>query len=137
VLKQNGERSGAGIRRKHRFEHRQRHFWFMSKFRNRPVTGIEIRAMASVFGQRIMIAIILAHGVAVVAIGARAAELFDPRMLVRRHALRSELAADPIGFLGKDDSHSIAEGCERAGASAYTGADNCYVGMKVAGRGGG
>src|SRR5271165_4609335 len=93
--------------------------------------------MAGRFGERIMIAIILANGVSVIAIGARAAELLDPRMLVRRHALGGELAADPIGLFCKNDAHSVAQSGQGGGASTDACADNRDVSMKFAGGGGG
>ena len=84
-----------------------------------------------------MIAIILADGIPVVAIGAGAAELLDPGMLVRRNALGGELAADPVCLFRQDDAHAVAQSGERGGASTDAGTDNRDVGMKVAGRSGG
>ncbi len=78
-----------------------------------------------------MIAIILAYGVSIIAIGTRRAELFDPRMLIRRHALRSKLATDPIGFLRQHHAHPVAQSRERRRASSHPGPNNRDVGMKL------
>ncbi len=81
-----------------------------------------------------MAAIIGADGGAQLAIGPRAAELLDPGMLVRRHRLLGELAADPIRFLGENYALAVARRRQRRGTAAEPAADNDHVGAEFARR---
>lgn len=89
--------------------YRDRHLEFVRQTRHRTVTGIQIHALPRRGGQRVRIAVISAHGIAIGSITGRATEFFDPRMLVRRNGLRGELPADPVRLFGEDDSHPIAQ----------------------------
>jgi hypothetical protein len=59
---------------------------------------------------------------------------FDPTMLVRRHGLRGELPADPIGFFRHHDPQAVAKRRDRRRATAQTPADNHQVRPDLAAR---
>jgi hypothetical protein len=82
-----------------------------------------MRIISRGFGQRIMIAIVLANGISVSPIGSGAAVALNPPMFVGRHSLRCELATDPIGFFGEHDLHSVSSGSKSGGDAANTAAD--------------
>jgi hypothetical protein len=88
------------VGREHVFEDGERDARLVSETRNGTVAGIETEAGASGGGQRVMGAIVITHGIAVLTIGKRATEKFDPGMFVGRDGLAGELASDPVGFFG-------------------------------------
>jgi len=73
-----------------------------------------------------------AHAVAEPTVAKGAAELLDPRVLVRRHGLARQLSADPVGLL--DDDHVLAHpgGGERRGETACAASqdDNVFFWRK-------
>src|SRR5438045_2922588 len=75
-------------------------------------------------GYRVVIAIIFPHPIAKPAIAPRAAELFDPPMLIRRHRLRSQLPAKPVGFFGDNDAFAECRGDQRSSDTTRAAADD-------------
>ena len=97
-------------RRKHLFDHAKRHPWFESEPRDPAVAGIQP-------------AVVAADRVAECVIAAGPAEILDVLVLVQCcDALRSHLAAEPVGFL--DEHHAAPaprrreRGRDAAGAAA-------------------
>ncbi len=80
-----------------------------------------------------MPAIVGTDAVAETTIGARAAERFDPGMLVGRNRLLGKLAADPVGFLGHHDRLAGAGGRQGRGAPADAAAKDDDIGSFLAG----
>src|SRR5688572_12544816 len=76
--------------------------------------------------------VVSANGAAIVPVGSRAAERFDPRVLVWRNSLRGDLPADPVGFFGQDDPLSVSECGKRGGDAAKPAANNRHVTSELA-----
>src|SRR5205814_1962998 len=105
------------------FQHRERDARFVAEAADAAVTGIEGTLGARRGGQGVPAPVVVANVVAELAVGAGAAELLDPRVLVGRHGLRCELTADPIGLLGHDHAAALAQrrqrGRDASGAASY------------------
>ena len=54
-------------------------------------------------------------------------KLFDPRMLVRRNSLGSQLSTQPVRFFGKDHAHSERASRHRCGTTSGSSTDNKNV----------
>src|SRR5690606_10455767 len=76
---------------------------------------------------------ILADAVAQLAIGAGDAELLDPGMLIGRHGLARELAAEPVEFLGENDGAAGAQGAESRGDATEAATDDEKISGKFFG----
>jgi hypothetical protein len=114
--------------RQHLLEHREPDSRLVAQARDRAPARVEVRLGAGGRGQRVVLAVEGAHPVPVAAIGAVAAEALDPRMLVGRHGLGRDLAADPVGLLGQDHVEPGPARGERGGAAAEAPADDHEVG---------
>ena len=130
--KKQRELAVAEIGQEHGFEHATETRNSCVSRETEPLPGIEIRARAGLLGKRIVVAVVIAHRVAVVEVAAGTAELLDPGMLIRRNGLGSELAPDPIGFLREHDAHAVAEGGERGCETTDSAADNGHVAVEFA-----
>ena len=80
--------------------------------------------------QRIVASIVIANSVSQLAIGSSAAMGFDPSIFIRRHRLRCELSADPIGFLSQDHTQTRSECSQRRSASAETSSDDHHISLQ-------
>jgi hypothetical protein len=65
------------------------------------------------------------------AVAAGAAEPLNPAVLIRGHGLARQLAADPVGLLGKDHLFAHPGGGERRGATAGTAPQDDNVCLKL------
>ena len=128
VLQQNLHLSVAKIRRKHFVKHCQRHAWFAADARDPAAAGIEIFVRQRFFRERIIAPVKIADAGAEFLIAARAAEGFNPLVLVRRNGLLRNLAADPVGFFRHDDVEPVARRRERRRTAAHAAADDDEVG---------
>jgi hypothetical protein len=81
-----------------------------------------------------MSSIIVADCFPVETIASRAAELFNPWVLVGRDRLAGKLAAEPISWVSKDYPHAVAQRCQRGGTSTYARAANGDVTSKLGSR---
>ena len=127
VPEQNREPPGADLWREHLFDHGDRDSRLMRELRDPAPAGIEIGDGLPLFTQRIIAPVVFAHGLPIAAVGERAAEHLDPWMLIRRDGLRGELASQPIGLFGDDDTQAVASGCQRSGAPAGPAAEDGHV----------
>jgi hypothetical protein len=71
-----------------------------------------------------MVAIILPDAVAQGPVRTGSAELFNPTMLIGRHRLACQLAANPIVFLGHDDLFAGPGGGQSRGNPSQSATDN-------------
>jgi len=79
-------------------------------------------------GQGIVPPVISAHVVAILAVAARAAKLLNPAVLVRRHCLCRQLAANPVRFLRQDDAVAQAGRRHRRRHATGAAADDQDIG---------
>ena len=114
-------------RREHLVQRRQSHARFVAELRNAPTAGIQIRPAARLGREREIALVVIADAGAQIEIAPRAAEGFDPGVFIRRHGLRGELPADPIGFLRQNDLQPIPCGRERGGATAQATTDDDQI----------
>ena len=99
VLSEYQHPAGGHLGRQHRLQHREGDARLVAKWRDPAVAGIEFGVGPGSRQERVMAAVIVPHFLAKAPIGTGAAQTFDPAVLVRRHGLGSQLAADPIGLL--------------------------------------
>ena len=92
----------------HRREDRQGDAGLVAEPRDASPARVEEGVGQGLGGQRIMPPVVVADPLAERLVARVAAELLDPGMLVGRHGLRGELAADPVGGLGHDDASAPA-----------------------------
>jgi hypothetical protein len=124
-------------RRQHLFECGDGDARLVAKFGDAAVARIEPRVRAGLFGQREIARVVIADALPQLEVRARAADGFDEGVFIRRHGLRRELAADPVGLLGQDHALAAPRGGEGRGAAAESTADHHDVrGEFVSGAGG-
>ena len=88
--------------------------------------------------QRQMAPVVGANGPAELGVALRGDHAFDPRVLVGRHALRGELAAQPVELLDQDHALAKPRGGQRGRHAAEAAADDQHAGgLFVAARRGG
>jgi hypothetical protein len=90
--------------------------------------GVERRARASLRRERVMGAVVRTDALAQRAVARRASEALDPRVLVGRHGLRGELAADPVALLGQNHAAPGTACRERRGDAAEAAAHDQDLG---------
>jgi hypothetical protein len=93
------------------------------------VAGTEVRVGSELGQERVMVPVVLAYPVSELTISPSGAELFDPRVLIRRNRLGCELAAKPVGGLREDDAASQGKSAESGRASACAPADDQDIGL--------
>lgn len=99
VFAQEAHPTAAEKRCQETFQYRQGDPRLVTEARDMPTPRIQIPAPARRTRQRIMPPIEIALALAKVAVATRGAEALDPRMLVGRHPLGSQLAADSVALL--------------------------------------
>ena len=77
--------------------------------------------------------VVVADPGAEVGIALSAAEVLDPRVFVRRHALGGGLPADPVRLLREDDGAAHAGGGQGCGDAAEAAADDEHIAGELAG----
>ena len=102
VLEQDVRRPAA-VRREHRLEHRERDARLVAEPRHEAGARVELRRQPAPRRSAGSGAVVRADAVAQRAVGRGDAEPLDPGVLVGRHGLAGELAADPVGRLGQHD----------------------------------
>src|SRR5688500_1933828 len=75
-----------------------------------------------------MVPVVLAYALTQAAVAGGDAELFDPAMLIGRHGLAGELAAEPVILLGQDNAAAIAQGGQGRGDAAKATANHQDIG---------
>ena len=122
--------AGGHVGRQHRVQHGEGHPGLVADGRHGPAAGVQVSLRACLGGQRVVVAVVPAHEVAEAAVAAGASVLLDPRVLVGRHGLAGELAADPVGLLGHH--HAAAHGCGRHGRGAAARSPAHHQDIRVA-----
>src|SRR6185312_11729186 len=116
------------------FQHRgECYAWFVTEFRDIAVARIEMRECLGGIGDRVIAAVVIADSVSQFPVTVGAAAFFDPGMLIRRDALRSELAADPVILLGENDFEPVACRGESTGDAAEAATDDNDIGLEFSG----
>src|SRR5439155_3575786 len=118
----------------HLLEHREGDTRLVAQARHIAVAGVEWLRLARGGRERIVAAGEIADASAESSIGPRGAELLDPRVFVRRHRLRGQLAADPVGLLSEDHAPTSTGGGEGRGAAAGAAADDDDISLALRGR---
>jgi len=88
---------------------------------DRSAARIEVRLFAERWLERVVVAVKLAHLVAVAPVACRTAAFLNPAVFVRGHALAAGLAAQPGGLLGQDNRFACfgqGQGCGHAAKPA-------------------
>lgn len=96
----------------------------MAKRGDPDIARVQARVGTMLREQRVVRAVVGADEFAVAAVVARAAEMRDPAVLVGRHGLRGELAADPGELFGHDDGAAGLGDRERGGDAADSASDH-------------
>ena len=106
----------------HRVQDGERDPRLMAEPRHRARAGVERGLEPGAVGQREVRAVVRADPVAQPAVRRRAAAPLDPAVLVRRHGLAGELAAEPVGGLGHHDGAPARRRRQRRGDAAEAAA---------------
>ena len=105
-------------------ENGQRHTRLVAKPRDRAVARIQICARRRRFGQGIVPSIVIADCRPEFSVKFRASGAFNRGVLIGRHTLLRELAADPIRFFGHHHPQPVSQRRQGRGASAHSSARN-------------
>ena len=93
--------------------------------------GLRSRPGAGGRGQRRVRAVVRADRLAQGAVARGAAEVLDPRVLVERHGLARELAAEPVGLLAQHDARAPIGRGQRGRHAAQPAARDQHVGPRA------
>ena len=127
MLEQQRDPARGDVRRHQPFKDGESHSRFVAQARDRAVAGIQVRAPARRVCQGVVAPVVVADAGAQFAIPARRTVRLDPLVLVGRHALLGELAADPVGFLGQRDAQARPGRGQRCRHAAQPSARNYHV----------
>ena len=133
VSKQYRQPAAAHVRCQHTLQDGERNAGLMGQARHRPVPWIQVRLLPGCGGQGIVPPVILPDPIAVLPIGSRAAERFNPRMFVRRHALRRKLPSDPVGLFRENHARPVSTGGQSRRAAAHPAADHGHIELDLPG----
>ncbi len=121
---ENRQPAGRVPRRKQGFDRRHAGARFRADRRDVTASGVEVFVVAGLIGQRVVVAVVIANVLAKRTVARRRAVLLDPRIFIRRHGLRRQLAAEPFEFLGQDDAAAEFQRRKRRCDPAQTAADD-------------
>jgi hypothetical protein len=121
---QHPEPAGGGPRREHRVDHRGGHPRLVTQWTDRALPRVEMARGAGPVAERIPPAVVRPDAVAQLPVAGGAAEALDPRVLVRRHRLRGQLPAQPVGLLREQHRATPPQGGERRRHTAQTATDD-------------
>ena len=133
-LKQEREPPGAQGGGQHALQNRQCHARLMAQPRNGTVSRIEEGLLSALVTQFVVLPIIRPNVLPQIPVAARASELLDPAVFVRRNGLLRELPANPVRRFGQHDPPSQAAGGECRGAASQAAAHDENVGLQQTAR---
>ena len=119
--------SRSDLRLQHLAEDRMSDAGFVAKPGDPTIAGIQSVGAARGVGERRLSAVVIANRFAERAIISRATEVLDPRVLIRRDALRGELASDPVGRFGQHHAKSLSTGRQRSRAATHAGSHDYQI----------
>lgn len=122
VLEQDEELPPAAEGLQECFQRRQRHARLVAQRRHVAVARVQMHDIAHLGQHGIIAAVDRADLLAQALVAVCPAYGLNPRVLVRRHRLRSQLAANPIGLFGQDHLATQLERCQGGGYTAYPAA---------------
>ncbi|CAM5495478.1 hypothetical protein SVIOM342S_01811 [Streptomyces violaceorubidus] len=130
VLGEDGEPSGCPVRGEHALQDGEGDARLVAELADPAGARVEVGEGGGLGAQGVPLPVVLADALAQSPVGGGGAELFDPRVLVGRHGLAGELAADPVRLLGQDDAAAGPAGGEGRGDAAESAADDEDVGFR-------
>jgi hypothetical protein len=103
MAEQHSQPASGAVGGEHPLQDGEGHTRLVAEAANQPVSGIEVFPGAGSGREGIIVPVEVPDSIPQPAVARRATHLLDPGMLVRRHRLGGELAADPIRLLGEHD----------------------------------
>ncbi len=121
----------AQVRGNHLAENRQRDPWFMAERRDPAITRIEEGLLAGRSGEGVVATVVVANSIAETPVTRGAPKTLDPAVLIRRHRLCGQLAANPVRLFRQDNRGASLGRRQRRRKSAHTSANNQDIGLQL------